>query len=140
MSHNIIDPDLHFIIDADNRSITNETGSKLTIMQYDHNSERATFELPRYIEDHDMSQCDLVIVLFANTSKGTSASNRSTSSGVYQVTDLEIKQDEPETLTCSWLISREATQYVGTLKFQMQFVCHENNETGVPEYYWSVCQ
>ena len=140
MNHNIIDPDLHFIIDADNRSITNETGSKLTIMQYDHNSERATFELPRYIEDHDMFQCDLVMVLFTNTSKGTSSSNRSTSSGVYQVADLEIKQDEPETLTCSWLISREATQYVGTLKFQMQFVCHENKETGVPEYYWHTDQ
>lgn len=140
MSHNIIDPDLHFIIDADSRSITNETGEVLTIMQYDHNSERATFELPRYIEDHDMSKCDLVLVLFANTSKGTSVSARSTSSGVYQVTDLEIKQDETKTLTCSWLISREATQYVGTLKFQIQFVCHENEETDVPEYYWHTDQ
>lgn len=140
MSHSIIDPDLHFIIDADNRSITNETGERLTIMQYDHNSERATFELPRYIEEHDMFQCDLVMVLFANTSKGTSASNRSTSSGVYQVTDLEIKQDYPDTLTCSWLIAREATQYVGTLKFQIQFVCHENEETKVPEYYWHTDQ
>lgn len=140
MSHNIIDPDLHFIIDADDRSITNETGQKLTIMQYDHNSERATFELPRYIEDHDMYACDLVMVLFTNTSKGTSSSNRSTSSGVYQVTDLAIKQDYPDTLTCSWLIAREATQYVGTLKFQLQFVCHENEDKQIPEYYWHTDQ
>lgn len=140
MSHNIIDPDLHFIIDADDRSITNETGQKLTIMQYDHNSERATFELPRYIEDHDMYACDLVMVLFTNTSKGTSSSNRSISSSVYPVTDLAIKQDYPDTLTCSWLIAREATQYVGTLKFQLQFVCHENEEKQIPEYYWHTDQ
>lgn len=140
MSHNIIDPDLHFIIDADNRSITNETGQKLTIMQYDHNSERATFELPRYIEDHDMYECDLVMVLFTNTSKGTSASARSTNSSVYQVTDLAIMQDHTDTLTCSWLIAREATQYVGTLKFQLQFVCHENEEKQIPEYYWHTDQ
>lgn len=140
MSHSIIDPDTHFIVDADDRSITNVSGEHLTIMQYDHNSERMTFELPRYIEGHDMYATNLVMVLFANTSKGTSASNRVTSAGVYQVTDLEIKKDHPDTLTCSWLIAREATQYVGTLKFQLQLVCHENEELGIPEYYWHTDQ
>lgn len=136
MSHTIIDPDLHFIVNADDRSITNESGGILTIMQYDHNSERATFEFPRYIEGHDMFACNFVLVLFDNTSKGTSASNRSISSGVYKVTDLAIKKDHPDTLTCSWLIAREATQYVGTLTFQLQIVCYENEEAGIPEYYW----
>ena len=140
MSHNIIDPDTHFIVNADDRSITNESGERLTIMQYDHNSERMTFELPRYIEGHDMFATNLVLVLFTNTSKGTSVSNRSTSAGVYQVTDLEIKKDYPDTLTFSWLIAREATQYVGTLKFQVQLVCHENEELGIPEYYWHTDQ
>lgn len=140
MSHNIIDPDLHFIVNADDRSITNKSGEILTIMQYDHNSERATFEIPRYIEEHDMLLCDLVMVLFTNTSRGTSAANRSTSSGDYKVKDLAVKQDYPDTLTCSWLIAREATQYVGTLKFQLQFVCHENEEKQIPEYYWHTDQ
>lgn len=140
MSHNIIDPDTHFIVDADDRSITNESGERFVVMQYDHNSERMTFELPRYIEGHDMFATNLVLVLFTNTSKGTSVSNRSTSAGVYQVTDLEIKKDHPDTLTCSWLVSREATQYVGTLKFQIQLVCHENGELGIPEYYWHTDQ
>lgn len=140
MSHSIIDPDIHFIVNADDRSITNESGERVTIMQYDHNSERVTFELPRHIEDHDMSLCDLVVVLFANTSRGTSISSRNTSAGVYQVTDLAIKDGDEKTLTCSWLIAREATQYKGTLKFQLEFVCHENEETGTPEYNWHTDQ
>lgn len=140
MSHSIYDPDIHFVINADDRSITNESGSRVTIMQYDHNSERVTFELPRRIENHDMSLCDLVVVLFANTSRGTSISSRSTSSGVYQVTDLATKEGDEDTLICSWLISREATQYKGTLKFQLEFVCHENEETGTPEYNWHTDQ
>lgn len=140
MSHIIVDPDSRFIINADDRSITNASGERLTIMQYDHNSERVTFELPRYIEGHDMSLCDLVMVLFDNTSKGTSVSTRNVTSGVYKITDLAVDKNDPEKLTFTWLIGSESTQYNGTLKFQLEFSCYENEKTGVPSYNWHTDQ
>lgn len=136
MSHNIIDLDTHFVVNADDRSITNETGERFVVMQYDHNSERVTFEIPRQIENHDMSLCDLAVVLFTNTGKGTSVSTRSVGSGVYQIKDLVIDEEDDNKLRCSWLISREATQYTGKLKFQLEFICHEDEENGIPEYNW----
>ena len=63
--HSIYDTDQHFIIDPIDRSITSEA-EKVTLMQNDHLSERFTFELPRYIEGHDMSLTDKVEVHYLN--------------------------------------------------------------------------
>ena len=49
--HPIIDADAHFIINAATRVISNSDDKKLMIVKGDHNSEKVTFELPRYIED-----------------------------------------------------------------------------------------
>lgn len=35
---------------------------------------------------------------------------------------------------CSWLISKNATQYVGALKFQLSFACVTKTN---PDYVWS---
>ena len=48
-SHAIIDDDLYFTIDPSTREIKNES-QKVKLMQYDHNSEQFTFELPRFVE------------------------------------------------------------------------------------------
>lgn len=142
LDHVIVDRDPHFIVDPDTRTITNNgTTSKLTIMQYDHNSEEVTFEIPRYIENHDMLKCDMILVLFQNTSKGTSASNRNSNSGVFQITNIGRPVDNMDgAIVCTWPISREATQYPGTLKFQLEFICHEDPIKGIEEYNWHTDQ
>ena len=57
--HSVYDTSLHFIIDGNTRLVKNSTEAKVTLVQYDHNSERITFELPRYIDGlksrHDKS-------------------------------------------------------------------------------------
>lgn len=121
--HNIQDGDMHFLINPTTREITNQSG-KSVLIQYDHNSERYTFEMPRYIEGHDMSACVQVQVHYVNTSSGTSASTRTSNVGIYNITDLTIDPDNPEKVIGSWLITQNATSLSGTIQFQIRFVCN----------------
>ena len=69
MSHNsiIIDTDSRFSIDAVTREIKNlSTTVKNKVIQYDHNSERIGFSMPRYIEGHDMTKCNRVEIHYKN--------------------------------------------------------------------------
>ena len=128
-SHQIYDSDKHFVIDPITRNITNNS-SKITIMQYDHNSERFTFEIPRVIEGHDMSLSDVVRVHFINI--GSIKTN--TNSGVYEVDDVNVSSDDPDTITFSWLISGASTKYNGSLNFAIRFYCL--SDESVIEYSW----
>ena len=128
-SHPIYDSDKHFVIDPITRNIVNNS-SKLTIMQYDHNSERFTFEIPRVIEGHDMSLSNAVRVNFINI--GSIKTN--TNSGVYEVDDVAVSSDDPDTITFSWLISGASTKYNGSLNFAIRFYCL-SDESEI-EYSW----
>lgn len=128
-SHQIYDSDKHFVIDPITRNITNNS-SKLTITQYDHNSERFTFEIPRIIEGHDMSLSDLVRVHFINI--GSIKTN--TNSGVYEVDDVVVSSDDPDTIIFSWLISGAATRYNGSLNFAIRFYCI--SDESIIDYSW----
>lgn len=120
----LIDDDNRFIIDGETRELTKLTDTAPLLMQYDHNSERYGFQMPRFIEGHDMSQCDLVEVHYTNTSKGTSKSSRTSVGGRDIIQDLAIDENDPDTLLFSWLITQNATQVVGTLVFQFKFICY----------------
>lgn len=128
-SHPIYDSDKHFVIDPITRNIVNNS-SKLTIMQYDHNSERFTFEIPRVIEGHDMSLSDVIRVHFINI--GSIKTN--TNSGVYEVDDVAVSLDDPDTITFSWLISGAATKYNGSLNFAIRFYCI--SDESIIDYSW----
>ena len=134
MSHRkgIYDTDLHFVIDPVTRTIRNESG-KVTIIQYDHNSERFTFEVPRYIDGHDMAECNRVEVHYNNIATGQ------TNKGLYEVTDLQVSPDDSRYVTCSWLISQNATRLVGRLAFVVRFECVklEGEEVGEVDYAWN---
>lgn len=132
--HIIIDADNHFIIDPDSRSITNQTPSKKSLMQYDHNSERFTFQIPRMVENHDMSETDLVQIHYVNTGTGTSVSQRATNAGIYTVKDIQVYSEDDNLVIGSWLISDNATQNAGTLKFLVKFVC--TDDEGNVTYAW----
>lgn len=129
MSHNhpVTDSDLHFTINPSTREIINPSG-KAKLMQYDHQSERFTFEIPRYIEGHDMLLCDLVEVHYTNSD----SSDKST--GVYLINDVQTKADDEETIVFSWLISGNATKYSGRLEFSIRFAC--TNDENV-DYAWN---
>lgn len=127
--HNVYDSDTRFVINPITRQIKNESSRKTALMQNDHNSERFTFELPRFIEGHDMSLCNEVEVHYLNIS----SDKRDQVKGLYPVTDLQISPDDPEKVICSWLISNNATQFVGVLTFRLRFKCVEN---GVITYAW----
>lgn len=136
-THNIVDDDKHFVIDPVTRSITNLSGSTVYLMQYDHNSERFTFEIPRGIEGHDVSISDTVEIHYTNTGSGTSVSRRASNSGVYQVDNLTIDSEDDEKVVFSWLISQNATLFAGAVKFQLKFKCYNAVSTDVPDYIWS---
>jgi hypothetical protein len=127
--HSIYDSDLHFVIDPDTRVITNQMENKNSVIQFDHNSERFTFELPRYIEEHDMLTCNRVEVHYLNI-ESKSGNQRG---GVYEVQDLQVSPHDDKVVICSWLVSNNATQYAGTLSFVLRFAC----VTGDVDYVWN---
>lgn len=124
-SHDIIDSDKHFVINPVTKQITT-TSKKLTLITGDHNSERYTFEIPKIVEGHDMSTCIRVEIHFNNISSSSSVNK-----GVYLCKDVQVVDD---TLTFSWLISREATKYSGSLVFSIRFICVDEEKSVV--YDW----
>ena len=126
----IKDTESHFIIDPFTRTITNESFANNTIVQYDHNSERFTFVMPRYVDGFDMSTCGEVRVNYRN-SASTGASK---TSGIYICDDLAVSTEDEDKVTFSWLISSAATQYIGYLYFSIQFICFEGETVS---YLWN---
>ena len=128
--HVITDTDSHFIIDGKTRLITNIKETKKSLMQGDHNSERFTFELPRYIDGHDMSECNRCQIHYLNVG----SVSRTTNAGIYEVSDLQVSSKDKNLITLSWLISGNVTKYVGSLNFVIRFSCVVD---GVIEYVWN---
>ena len=100
--HKVYDTDIHFKIDAVTRAVKNVSETKVMIVQHDHNSERFTFEIPRYVDGHDMSTCNVVQIHYINTDSAHTNGNHS---GIYEVDDLQISPDSDDVVICSWLIS-----------------------------------
>lgn len=128
MAHDctLTDRDTYFQIDTATRQMTSATRKK-TLMQGDHNSERYTFEVPRYIEGHDMSECTKIEVHYTNISKDKQNESRD----CYQCGIVEVSND---ILQFDWVISRNATKYVGSLNFLVKFTCVDDE--GNQDYVW----
>ncbi len=126
--HSVYDNDTHFRIDPVTRKIKNESG-KVILMQNDHNSERFTFEIPRYIDEHDMSVCNKVEVHFINLKDDKTEK----SADVYPVEDLQISPNSDDVVICSWLISQNATKHAGSLNFVLRYACLTGD---VIDYQW----
>lgn len=125
--HEMRDTDTHFIIDPVTRAISNTQTTK-KLMQYDHNSEIFTFEIPRYIDKHDMQTCGKIEVHYINIDSKT----KDQSKDVYLVADAALEDD---TLVFSWLVSGNATKYAGSLNFLIRFSCLD--EAGNVVYRWN---
>ena len=122
--HPVYDTDLHYVIDPITRQIKSECG-KVQFMQYDHNSERITFAIPRYVDGHDMSWCNASEVHYINTSK---SDKTVFNADVYPIVDLQVHPEDDQVVIGSWLISQNATEYCGSLAFIVRFACIEDTE------------
>lgn len=125
MIHGVTDTDTHFIIDGATRTVKNETETKSMLVQFDHNSERFTFKVPRYVDGHDLAKCNAVRAHYINIDK----SKRTQNSGANEINDLCVCPDDQEFVMCSWLIPYDATQLAGSLHFVIQFACKNGDET-----------
>jgi hypothetical protein len=121
----VVDTDHHFIVNSFTREITSKNPQKDVLIQNDHNSERFTFEIPRYIEGRDVGKCNVVQVCYTN----------GRFSGVYTVDDMKVYPFVRDKLTCSWLISQNATKKTGKLSFMLRFA--QVNDDATVEYAWS---
>ena len=125
-SHPIVDNDRRFTIDPSSRAIGYD-GDTIIIIQGDHNSELFSFEIPRFVEGHDMSLCDQIKIHFNNTDRR----KKNESKDIYPVKNAIVSDDM---VVFDWLISGKATKYNGTLSFLIQFCCSE--EDGTYSYIW----
>ena len=124
--HPVTDSDVRFVINPYNRALKDSTPEAKTVMRGDHNAEIFTIEMPRVIEGHDMTYCDIRQVWFKNGSN----------EGFVPITDLQESIEDPETLIFSWPVSRLATQYVGGLSFMFYFACTDPENIGEVSYEW----
>ena len=131
--HDVLDADSRFLVDAATRSISPGYPTKTLLIQGDHNSERFGFEIPRWIEEHDMSLCDKVEVHYININTEASARDEKSITGLYEVRDMRVDPDDENLVVCSWLIDYHATQLVGPLNFLLCFKCEKD---GVISYAW----
>lgn len=116
------------VIDPITRKISTKY-EKIRLVQNDNNSIRITFEMPRYVRGHDMSNCSTAEVHYDNISIDRKQKN----SDVYVVTDIIVAPEDDETINFSWLVSRGATQIVGNVDFSIHFGCNEDPDL---EYAW----
>ena len=131
---NLVDNDLYFKIEPESHAVFSSATNGINIVQYDHNSEIFTFEIPRYVEGHDMARCNAVRIHYTNIDGATKRARR----GVYEVTDFPTIEpgDDSDTLVFSWVLSRNATMYAGVLAFVVSFVIYDETTAEV-EYSWN---
>jgi len=136
--------ELDFTINPEDRSIIHVVWDKAeqefvetekhTLMQYETNSTKMVFDIPRYINGHDMRECNIVQIHYRNSGATTSEKRRD----IYNVTDLEVypnttDYDGEEVLRFSWDISNNATQYAGNIEFVVHFICTDAGANADPK-------
>lgn len=126
--HSIYDTDPHFKIDGFTMAITDQSEKPTRLMKDDHNSQRITFEIDRYLDGHDVLTCNRIEVHFINIDAAT----KETNADVYKVEDVSESPDSDKVAIFSWLVSKAATKYAGTLNFRIRFACVDEN--GVEQY------
>ena len=126
--HSIYDTDPHFKIDGFTMAITDQSEKPTRLMKDDHNSQRITFEIDRYLDGHDVLTCNRIEVHFINIDAAT----KETNADVYKVEDVSESPDSDKVAIFSWLVSKAATKYAGTLNFRIRFACIDEN--GVEQY------
>lgn len=115
ISMNTVDMDKPFVIDPKTKAILFEPGKK-ELAQHAKRSERFSFYISKkVVEGYDLSLCNSVLVHYQNIDEKT----KQVSYGIYSVEDMEIALDN--SVSFSWLLDADATEYVGALIFSVHF-------------------
>lgn len=114
------------VIDPVKRKISTKD-EKIRLVQYDNNSVRIYFEIPRYVINHEMLDSSTVEVHFDNISSDRKQKN----SDIYKVTDITVDPEDENKVIFSWLVGKTATQLVGSVEIALHF-----GRTDDPEYAW----
>lgn len=130
--HRVYDTDTRFTVDPITRQAKNDGMKKVSIVRDDHDSEVFTFELPRYVEGHDMATCNRVEVHYLNTHSTT----KETSTGIYVAPDFRVSETSEDLVVFSWTISCNATKFPGSLAFSLHYACVDDT-TDALQYWWS---
>lgn len=119
--HEVEAKEVTFEIDPETRTISNVTGETVKLVQGDHKSTRFVFEMPRYINGHDMMLCNMVYIPYVNAEPdGRTQKFRK---GVCTVADMQLVNED--TIKFTWLVTRNSTYYAGGLSFMVIFQCME---------------
>lgn len=115
------DTEQHIVI-GDDRFIVVPEALKRIAVQYDHNIETITFDCPRYWDDHDLSKMAIYInYMLPNNSTGKYIADNVRATG--------------DTMSFDWTISREITQYKGSIAF---LICiNKTDEDGNEINHWN---
>lgn len=127
--HLVYDSDPHFSVDVDTRVISYQSPSKLVLVKDDHNSEIFTFDMPKEVDGHDVTLCDIKRIHYINLGSG-----KEESKDIYEIKDLQVSEEDENKVVFSWLVSSNATKYAGTLSFAIQFACL--NDDNILSYNW----
>lgn len=125
--HRVEGDGVQFAINPTTRAIASRTSTKLKLVQGDHNSERITFEMPRYVDGHDMATAESVQIHYVNGD----------SEGRYEVEDLHVSEADPRNVEFSWLVSRNATKNADSLEFMVKFRCYDDADV---VYEWNTAE
>lgn len=115
--HSVYDTDAHLTIVPTSRKIIG--AERIKLVRGDHNSSRVTFDIPRFVDGHDMAETSIVEIHYINIS----ADGKNTNEDVYPADDVQISPESDDVVIFSWLISNNATKYAGTLSFMLCFKC-----------------
>ncbi|MBQ8498091.1 MAG: hypothetical protein IJ489_11650 [Clostridia bacterium] len=129
-NHTISDSGAYFQVDPLTRTMRIASASIPKLIRNDHNSERFTFSIPRYIDGHDMLSCNRAEIHYLNI--GTETGEQS--EGFYLADDLHEDPKNKSHVLCTWLIARNATKYVGTLDFLLRLCCVSEEDA---DYVWN---
>lgn len=124
--HSVIDKDFHYRINPSTKKIQ---GNVKFLTQYDHNSEIITFEIPRYIEGHDMFLCDRIKVNYNNISI-----DGKSNVGFHDCEKVNENDENANSLIFIWSVEQGTTLYEGTVAFNIALYCHDDE--GMITYKW----
>lgn len=116
--HEMRDTDQHFTIDAETMAITNPNANKNELKLGDHNSEIFTFEVPRFLDKHDLSLCDKFEIHYINI-----GNNKADQSKDVYYAEFALSEEDENIVVFTWKISGNATMYAGSLNFRIRFAC-----------------
>lgn len=92
----------------------------------DKKSEMVTFKVPRFIDSHDISECDTHKVFWANI--------ETNNEGEDEIAEVKVSETDENIVLLGWLIDDDVTQDAGPLAFSLRIADH--NEEGQVIYRW----